>query len=121
MRYESYIAPLDSPGFYWDDIPDEAYRSGNTPRICLAPSADFVSLGYSPYFVEKHIEAGNFVGQQIDWGAWAMIVTKADCLRLWLEQEPQSENRRDVWAGILADIEALDDSESYLLVVREMP
>lgn len=121
MRYQSYIAPLNDPGFHWDEIPDEVFRSGNTPKVKLVPSKSYDYLPYAPYFITNNIEEGKFVGQQIDWGAWGMIVKKADSLRLWQDQEPKSETRRDRWEGILADIEALDDGEQYVLVVCEMP
>jgi hypothetical protein len=90
--YYSYIARLDTPGFFWNDIPDEKYRLGNTPGSQIIPQ-DYGDLGYSPGYIGYWSKKAGFEGKQIDWGAWGMVLRKSE----------------------------LDDDQTYILVVAENP
>lgn len=42
--YFSYVGKLDSPDFFWNDIPDAKFRVGNTPHRILP--ADYGDLWF---------------------------------------------------------------------------
>ncbi len=44
MSYFSYIGKLNSPGFFWNDVPPEA-NSGNTPTRII-PKEFSLGLGF---------------------------------------------------------------------------
>ncbi len=117
-RYDSFIGKLKTPGFYWKDIPDDRFRTGNQPAR-LVPTEWFESLGMAPYFTEKKIEEDGFEGRQIDWGSWAIIVRKSDCAEIWSNRDFARDAQR--WDKISKEIDALAEDEEYLLVVTELP
>ena len=119
--YLSWIGEKDSPGFYWDDAPDDADR-GNTPRW-LAPKDRVFGLGLSYYWYERMEEAGRYPCQQLDWGAWGVAVTRQDCLQLWDEIRPDAgASGFKRWDTRRQDLEAaLEDGRMYVICVAEMP
>jgi hypothetical protein len=119
--YFSYIAKLDSPGFFWNDPPDEKFRHGNTPEKII-PQGFSLGLGFAPGVVDYWVKKTGLEGKQIDWGAWGMIVRKTDLEMIW---KTEKEDRRWLdekeWLKIWNEIELLQDDEKYLLVVAENP
>lgn len=129
--YTSYIADIDAPGFYWDDIPDEKYRLGNSPPR-LVPKEWYIDLPFSYFWLSKQIESGKFQGKQFDWGGWGIVIQKADILLLLREQQDtQKENKPLALKDIVLDSEkkhdqiilevekTLIDNKNYILVVLE--
>lgn len=115
--YQCYIAKIDTPGFYWKDIPDKSFRSGNSPpRLCPKSWADDLPFGYR--WIKNKIDSGEAIGKQIDWGGWAIVVTKAQALA-WLD-EVQQESRFGNYQSLIDEINlTLKDKANYLLVVLE--
>jgi hypothetical protein len=124
--YFSYIAKFDSPDFFWNDIPDDKYRTGNTPGPVIIPQGypDPSGLGFAPGIVSHWTETGGLEGKQIDWGAWGMIVRKSDLEAIWKEQkDPKERPWQDEkeWLDVWNQIEKLEDDQKYVLVVAENP
>jgi len=116
--YYSYIAKLDSPGFFWNDITESAFRLGNTPRPRIIPQA-YGTLGYSPAFIDHLTKDGRFQGKQIDWGAWGVLLAKSDLQTLWQTNKDKHPWSKESWLEIWNQIETLDDRQTYILVVAE--
>ena len=118
-RYFSYIGKLDSPGFFWDDIPDAKFRSGNAP-VRIVPAGFSLGLGFGPGVVDYWVKERGWEGKQIDWAAWGLVVRKADLEDIWLWKK-ENEGRKDEreWVGFWNEIEGLRDDEKYVLVVAE--
>ena len=115
-RYFSYIGRLDSPDFFWSDIPDDKFRRGNTPKRII-PVGFSLGLGFAPETVTEWGEKQGFEGKQLDWGGWGMIMSKADLEVLWNTQKDRDEEKS--WLGVWNEIQALPDGDKYVLVVME--
>ncbi len=122
--YTTYVGRLDCPGFYWDDIPDEKYRIGNTPLPVhgLGP-ADRPLRGSLPRAAQKRVEAGIWELRPLDWGAWGIRVHKQDLEAMWLEEKAIMANDRfaypDHWDDVAKRIAALESGVAYVLVREE--
>jgi hypothetical protein len=110
----SYIGDLDDPEFFWDDPPDEAFRTGNLPRR-LIPREKHESLHISAYFVMQLIKDGRYVGRQIDWSAWGMKMTGVQLQEFWNSLSDKSADH-PVIAKAIAE---LGRDTFYILVVAE--
>jgi hypothetical protein len=124
MSYFSYIGKLNSPNFFWDDIPDAAYRRGNTPNRIIPEPPGWAGLGFAPGLIRQWSEAHGLPAKQTDWGAWCMIVRKPDIQAIWQEEKPlpnRSPSLEKEWESIRYQIEKLSDEETYVLVVAENP
>ena len=120
--YFSYVGRLDSPGFFWDDIPDVQFRLGNTPARIMP--TEWGGLGFAPGLINRWTKEHGLNGKQIDWGAWGMIVRKSDMEAIWKEQkDPKQRPWQDEkeWQSIWEQIEKLQDDGTYVLVVAENP
>jgi hypothetical protein len=118
--YFSYIGKLDSPGFFWNDIPEEAGRTGNTPNRII-PREFSLGLGFAPEAVEYWVKKYRWEGKQLDWGAWGVIVGKADLEAIWKKRKEMKLWTDQEWLEIWEQIEALEDGPKYVLVVAESP
>jgi hypothetical protein len=114
--YFSYIGRLDSPGFFWTDIPDAEFRSGNTPNRII-PAGFSLGLGFAPETITEWGKKQGFEGKQLDWGGWGMIMSKSNLETLWNTQKKGTDEKE--WLGIWNEIEALPDGDKYVLVVAE--
>jgi hypothetical protein len=118
--YYSYVARLDSPGFFWNDIPDDRYRFGNTPRPIILPTEDG-GLGLAPEFIDDWSKKAGLHAQQIDWGAWGMALRKSDLKTIWNSYKEYAPWKKGYWLSVWNQIELLPDDQDYILVVMEMP
>ena len=118
--YFSYIGKLDSPGFFWNDIPEEAGRTGNTPDKII-PQDFSLGLGFAPEAIDYWMETNGWEGKQLDWGAWGVIVGKADLEAIWKRQKETKLWTEKEWLGIWEQIEMLEEDQKYVLVVAENP
>jgi hypothetical protein len=120
--YFSYVAKFDSPGFFWDNIPDENFRTGNTPGPRIIPAEFSEGLGFAPGVVDYWAKKSGLQGKQLDWGGWGIIVSKADMEMIWKTEETDRRwlDEKE-WLDIWNQIEKLDDGEKYVLVVAENP
>ncbi len=118
-RFFSYIGKLDSPGFFWNDIPDAKFRMGNTPQR-IVPAQFSLGLGFGPEALDYWAKQSGLEGQQIDWAAWGLIVRKSDLEKIWKwKKENERWHDEKEWLGFWNEIEALSDDEKYVLVVAE--
>jgi len=120
--YFSYLGKLDSPGFFWKEIPDANFGTGNTPDRIIPKEWD--GLGFAPGLINSWTKEHGLDGMQIDWGAWGMIVRKSDIEAIWKEQKDPNERPwqdEKKWQSIWEQIETLQDDETYVLVVAENP
>jgi len=118
MGYFSYIGKLDCAGFFWNDIPEDKYRSGNTPDR-IVPKEFSLGLGFAPGVVEHWRKKAGLEGKQLDWGAWGLIVRKSDMLMIW--QEEKDTTIKEEWQRYWVEIQSLQDDETYVLIVAENP
>jgi hypothetical protein len=119
--YFSYIGPLDSPGFFWNDIPDEKFRTGNTPNKIIPAGFSF-GLGFAPGVLDQWNKKAGLEVKQIDWGAWGMIVRKSDIETIWKsEKNGRPWLNEKEWLDIWRQIGTLQDDQKYVLVVAEEP
>jgi hypothetical protein len=118
-RYFSYIGKLDSPGFFWDEIPDSKFRSGNTPER-VVPAGFSLGLGFGPGVVDHWVKERGLEGKQIDWSAWGLLVCRSDMEDIW-KWKRDGERWRDEeeWLEFWNQIHGLHDKERYVLVVAE--
>lgn len=129
--YASYLAEINAPDFYWNNIPDEKYRCGNTPPR-LVPKNWHINLPFSYYWIAEQIKSGKFQGKQFDWGGWGIVIQKANVLVLLREQQEASrtnaplaltdnvlKNENEVDQTILEIEKTLIEGKDYLLVVLE--
>ena len=119
--YSSWIGEKDSDDFFWDNIPDQKYRTGNTPGW-LVPENRFFGLYYGPGLYKWAMETGRFECRQLDWGAWGVAVSRQECLDLWDQRKPGEDGffKMDEWASIRAEIDAaLEDGKTYVICVAE--
>ena len=112
MSYRDvYVGDAADPSFTWE--PDDNRWQGNSPKRI---SEFFPESSAKPYGeLKKRIAIGELDGKQVDWGAWAAKVTKAqiqeymkDCYPL--EQQPE----------VLKLVEKMDEGKLYLLVASEL-
>src|SRR3984957_16738550 len=118
--YFSYIGKLDSPGFFWNDIPEEAGRTGNTPDKII-PRDFSLGLGFAPEAIDYWVKEKGWEGKQLDWGAGGGIVGKADLEGIWKRQKDKKLWTEKEWLEIWEQIEILADDQKYVLVVTENP
>ena len=118
-RYFSYIGKLNSPNFFWNDIPDANFRSGNTPNRII-PKEFSLGLGFAPGVVDYWVKKGGLEGKQIDWAGWGLKVRKSDIVEIW-EWKKAGERGIDdkEWLDVSNEIQTLQDDETYVLVVME--
>lgn len=116
--YRSFIADKNNPRYAWDNTDTKRHNTGNTPSK-LVPREFHLDLGFGHQWYEKQVASGEFPGRQLDWGAWAVAVAKADCLRIWDGCQAWTQSKD--WQAIKEQIEALPDEGQYLIVVMEMP
>jgi hypothetical protein len=117
--YFSYIGKLNSPGFFWNDIPPEA-NSGNTPARII-PKEFSLGLGFAPGIVSYWSEKAGLEGKQLDWGAWGLLARKSDLEAIWKEAKEERWQDQKEWQKFWEEIQALPDGETYVLVVAENP
>jgi hypothetical protein len=117
--YFSYIGKLNSPGFFWKDIPPEA-NSGNTPAR-IVPKEFSLGLGFAPGIVSYWSKKANLESKQLDWGAWGLQARKSDLVAIWQEAKQEPFQDQKEWQKFWEEIEALPDDEIYVLVVAENP
>jgi hypothetical protein len=117
--YFSYIGKLNSPGFYWNEIPPAA-NPGNTPAR-LIPKDSSSGLGFAPGIVSYWSKKAGLEGKQLDWVAWGLLVRKADLEAIWKEAKEQRWQDQKEWQKFWDEITALPDDEMYVLVVAENP
>lgn len=118
--YFSYIGKLNSPGFFWNEIPDENYRSGNTPARII-PKEFSLGLGFAPEIVKYWSEKAGLEGKDLDWGACGLRAGKSDSEAIWKEAKERRWQDQDEWQKFWEEIAALPDDEMYVLVVAENP
>ncbi len=118
--YFSYIGKLDSPGFFWNDIPEEAGRTGNTPDKII-PKDFSLGLGFAPEAIDYWVKQNGWEGKQLDWGAWGVIVSKGDLEAIWKREKEKKKWTDKEWLEIWEQIEMLEDGPKYVLVVAENP
>lgn len=116
--YFSYIGELNSPEFFWNDIPDDKFKLGNTPER-IVPKGFSISLGLAPEMVSHWSKKAGLEGKQLDWGAWGMMVRKSDLESIWKEAREQGLQDQNEWQKFWEEIEALQDGEMYVLVIGE--
>jgi len=119
-RYGSYIAKKSDPSFFWDEIPKENWN-GNLPKR-LFPTEWYDNLGFDDSWYASMLKSGHYNGKQIEWGGWAIEVSKAQCLAIWMDQErghASSERWKKKWSDIKAKIDGLDEHDQYLIVIVE--
>jgi hypothetical protein len=119
-RYFSYIGKLDCPGFFWNDLPDQNFRTGNTPEKII-PRKFSLGLGFPPEAIDYWAKKLGTEGKQIDWAGWGVIVSKADLQTIWKRVEGRRLEGEEQWPDIWNAIEMLDESQKYVLVVAEEP
>jgi hypothetical protein len=119
--YFSYIAKLDSPGFSWDETPSDRFPSGNTPGPVIIPAGFSLGLGFAPEAIDHWVKKNGWEGKQLDWGAWGVIVRKADIEAIWKVEKEKRWTDQQEWLKIWDQIEMLDDDQRYVLVVAENP
>jgi hypothetical protein len=118
--YFSYIGRLDSPDFLWNDIPDDKFRTGNTPDRII-PKDFSLGIGFAPEAIDHWVKKNGWDGKQVDWGAWAVIVDKTDLEAIWkVEKEKRFTDEKE-WLKIWEQIGMLEDGPKYVLVVAENP
>jgi hypothetical protein len=114
----SYIGEFDNSDsakkFYWDNVPDEIYRTGNLPRR-LIPNESHESLPVSAYFVMDLIRQKHYAGRQIDWSAWGLKMSAAGLVEFWRTYYAQCAE----YEAVAQAIGALDQGKCYVLVVAE--
>lgn len=116
-----------SEGYSLTPDPDK-FNIGNTPK-CQSP---FFPNGSTAFrrLVEK-IDSQAFHGAQVDWGAYAAIVTKVQILSFmeelyppeWQEKTREFNNRvglPDEYGNLKDFVEALSEDEKYILVASEL-
>ena len=119
--YFSCIAKLDSPGFVWDEIPSDKFPSGATPGPVIIPAGFSLGLGFAPEAIDYWVKKNGWVAKQLDWGAWGVIVSKADIEAIWKVEKEKRWTDQKEWLAIWEQIEKLADGEKYVLVVAENP
>lgn len=112
--------PLDWPGSTW---------SGNSAKgitECFPPAS-----GYGqPFFrLRENIERGEYKGKQIDWGAWAAILTKQQILTFiddnyrgneWYTNPTKAPDLYEKLQAIVECVRSLPDGKSYALIAEEL-
>ena len=116
--YFSYIGELDCPGFFWNEIPEDKGRTGNTPDRII-PKGFSLGLGFGPGVVEHWKKKACLEGKQLDWGAWGIKVRKSDLEMIWKDQKDTTAQME--WLKYWDEIQALRDDETYVLIVAENP
>ncbi len=117
MPFFSYVGKLDSPDFFWDDIPDAKFRVGNTPHR-LIPT-DFGDMWFTPDALKYWANTSGFEEKQIDWSAWGIVVRKSDLEMIWKSKTDYMPWDKDEWQRIWLEIEGLEDDQKYVLVSAE--
>ena len=117
--YFSYIGKLNSPGFFWNDIPPEA-NSGNTPQR-IVPKEFSLGLGFGPGIVKHWSENAGLESKVLDWGACGLLARKSDLEAIWKEAKEERWQDQTEWKRFWDEIEALPEDEMYVLVVAENP
>ena len=115
--YRSFIGDRNAPGFLWEGSDDAGFNTGNTPPR-LVPREFHLDLAFSHRWYESHAASGRFPARQLDWGAWAIEVSKTECLGIW--DDVRETRRAENWEAIRAQIEALPDDRQYVIVVMEL-
>ncbi len=103
------------------------WKTGNSAGRAVTPMFPPAATGtYEPHHtVCSKIKAGLLTGKQVDWGAWAAIVTKAEISGLIDEvygtdaQYCQLEHLCIELAHLRSAVAELSDSKSYALIADE--
>ncbi len=101
--------------------------NGNTPRKALRPRFPPCGGTYEPFrTVVNRIENNILKGKQVDWGAWAAVVTKQEIVALidgLYGTDPaysSLEHLCEKLATVRAAVQALPDDGRYALVADEL-
>ena len=116
-----------SKGYSLTPDPDK-FNIGNTPK-CQSPFFPDGSTAFRR--LVKKIDSKAFQGAQVDWGAYAAIVTKEQILSFMEELYPpewQEKKREfnkmcgvpDEYGELKDFVEALSEDEKYILVASEL-
>jgi hypothetical protein len=105
-----YVGNLDDPDFHWEG----GDYNGNIPKA-LTPG--FPNPWKDLYEVVRRIEAGVFIGKQVDFAAWVAKVDKQQILA-FLDERCAAEPPWDLekLQQLRAAIDALEPNKLYALV-----
>lgn len=120
-----FIGSLDDPRFVWDYIPTNNNESNHPHKI----GPEFPDREGFGKLIDK-IKNKEFYGKQVDWGAWAAIVTKKQ-IEGFVEDcyggnnpyaDPKSKPVLDFYEKIQElkkFVSALDPNKKYYLTAME--
>ncbi len=118
--YFSYIGKLNSPGFFWNDIPPEANSRATHPRRSYRRTFLSVSALRPKLSVigarRRAWKANSSIGEP-----GSLLARKSDLEAIWKEAKEWRWRDQKEWQEYWEEIEALPEDEMYVLVVAENP
>src|SRR5262245_21896472 len=102
----SFVGDPDTPSFQWDRPDRTRFRIGNLPDRVLPET--WRSLGVTTSRLWRLVDSGAYQGRQIDWGAWAVMMTGRQ-LQDFCAADPEKS----------ALVARLEPERVYLLVAAE--
>lgn len=113
-----YIGSTEGYSFKVDD---DKFRIGNVPK---RKSPFFPNGGFASGVLREKIETGALMGEQVDWGAWAALVNKAQILafmdELYSKEKQKKYGLENEYGELKKFVEKLSDDEKYVLVASEL-
>jgi hypothetical protein len=114
--YDVFVGSLEDPDFRWEG----GNWDGNIPHA-LTPDFPCGRRGFDE--VLHRIEAGIYVGKQVDWGAWVAKVDKQQVKALlddlYVTSPPPVPHLVDHLAKVREAVERLESDRKYALVAYE--
>lgn len=111
---------LNWPGGTW---------SGNRARSITDYFPPAAGYGEPFFTVRRRIQTGEYQGRQIDWGAWAAIVSKQEILAViadtyrgndWYSDPAQMPHLYKDFQNLLDTVRGLPDDRRYALIAEEL-
>ena len=126
VSFRSYVGDKNAGNFFWDDIPDAKWRTGNLPRRIL-PADWYENLGIGGFWFVEQIESGAIKGKQIDWSGWGAEMTGMELLHFWdtmmcpdlTGSSAMDKWRVEEWQKMRTQLVNLDPDKAYILTVAE--
>jgi hypothetical protein len=87
----------------------------------IIPAGFSLGLGFAPEAIDHWANKHGWEAKQLDWGAWGVIVRKADIEAIWKVEKEKRWTDQKEWLKIWEQIEMLEDDQKYVLVVAENP